>query len=92
VTGRAVYAEQKTITTTGGCRIDPERGVFPMSDKPQLRISQGVCVKGSHGQVPHAGNLLAIREHGAPSHAGTARGNEVTARGNEVIVAKSSRT
>jgi hypothetical protein len=80
VTGRPVHAEQETITPIEGCRIDPKRRVLPVSDKPQLRISQGVRAEGSHGQVPHAGNLLAAREHGAPSHAGTARGNEISCR------------
>lgn len=38
---RAVYPEQKTIRTVGDHRVDPERGVLAVSDKPQLRINQG---------------------------------------------------
>jgi hypothetical protein len=61
VTCRAVHAEQETITTTMvGCRLDPKRGVLPVGDQPQFRISQRVCAEGPHGQVPQAGNLLAV--------------------------------
>ena len=37
----AVHPEQKTITTIDGHRIDPERGVLAVSDKPQLRATRG---------------------------------------------------
>ena len=57
---RAMHPEQKTITTIDGHRIDPERGVLAVSDKPQLRSNQGVLAQGSDGQVPQPGNLLAI--------------------------------
>jgi hypothetical protein len=49
MTCRAVYAEQEPVTAITGCRIDPERGVLLISDKPQFPIYQGVRVERSHG-------------------------------------------
>ncbi len=69
MTLQAVHAKQKTITARGCCRIDPERRVLTMSDKPQLRISQRIGIKGLHRHTPHSGDLRPVREHGAPSHA-----------------------
>ena len=60
MTFRAVHAEQKTITTFESRRIDPERGVLPVSDESQLRIRQGIRLQGLHGQVAHACSLLAL--------------------------------
>ena len=69
-----MYPEQKTIRAVGGHRVDPERGVLAVSDKPQLRSIQGVRAERLHGQVPQPGNLLAVRQHGAPSRADVAPG------------------
>jgi hypothetical protein len=57
---RAVYPEQKTITTAGDHRVDPERGVLAVSDEPQLWSNQGVRAERLHGQVPQPGDLLAV--------------------------------
>ena len=45
MTCRAAHPEQEPITAIGGCRIDPERGVILVSDKPQLPIYQGIRVE-----------------------------------------------
>jgi hypothetical protein len=55
-----VYPEQKTITAAGDHRVDPERRVLAVSDKPQLRSNQGVRAERLHGQVPQPGNLLVV--------------------------------
>jgi hypothetical protein len=55
-----VDPEQKTIRTVGDHRVDPERGVLAVSDKPQLRINQRVRAERLPGQVPQPGNLLAV--------------------------------
>ena len=65
MTLRAVHAEQEPIAAIRGCRIDPERGVLLIGDKPQFPIYQGVRVECPHGQPPHAGNPLTVGDHGA---------------------------
>jgi hypothetical protein len=65
MTCRAVHAEQKPPAAISGRRIDPERGVLLISNKPQFPIYQGVRVECPHGQPPHAGNPLAVGDHGA---------------------------
>jgi hypothetical protein len=61
---RAVHAEQEPVTAIRGCRIDPERRVLLISDKPQLAIYQWIRVECPHSQPPHTGNPLAVRDHG----------------------------
>ena len=65
MTGWAVHPEQEPITAIGGCRIDPERGVLLISDKPQLRIYQGIRIECPHSHPPHTRNPLVVRGHGA---------------------------
>jgi hypothetical protein len=71
----AVYPEQEAIRSAGDHRVDPERGVLAVSDKPQLWSNQGVRAERLPGQVPQPGNLLAVRQHGASSCAGAAPGH-----------------
>ena len=49
VTCRAVHTQQEPVTAIRGCRVDPERGVLLIGDKPQPRICQGIRVKCPHG-------------------------------------------